>query len=535
MTLCSLCPVTRGRNPIPYHGPTPCRILFIPEAPAKNEDARGIPLCGQTGLEFDNQYLTLASLFRDNVGVINSVLCSQPSYRNPTPDEALCCSTKHLPALLDQLQPQIIVPMGSVACSLFPNVSLMLQHGIPQLGDLFKWSGIVFPMFHPSAGLHSTAYMIPLRRDFEALGRLVKSLDNDTFSWPEDPHPTPDYKILRSIDDIEDYVIGEDCGPYLFGEPFFTELGTDTESIPDGSPHCLTISSRPGSGRLIYTSDKDLIKTYGQLLRDTNPLLHFHAYLHDRPVYHEMGLPSDRFSDTMVRAYNMGLGGGGDEEDGGGSGAARGLLGLKTLAYRHLNMLMPSFKDTVLPHTIPLVLSWLSRASSLVSPGEDTGPMCVCGHPQENHKAKGKSGRRTEWCEFDDGRLNSDLISELSNQAEPMCGCEKYKKAPAPKKDRDAGYLYRKIKTLTNQLQAGEWARAEKPVDPWKRVMGNEEKDKEGNGWHNWEKEMLVMELGPMPVMDIRLVPEEEMVVYACRDSDATLRFSRFLDRYKVF
>lgn len=116
-----------------------------------------------------------------------------------------------------------------------------------------------------------------------------------------------------------------------------------------------------------------------------------------------------------------------------------------------------------------------------------------------------------------------------------MCGCEKYRKAPAPKKDRDAGYLYRKIKTLTNQLQAGEWARAEKPVDPWKRVMGNEEKDKEGNGWHNWEKEMLVMELGAMPVMDIRLVPEEELVVYACRDSDATLRFSRFLDRYKVF
>ena len=83
--------------------------------------------------------------------------------------------------------------------------------------------------------------------------------------------------------------------------------------------------------------------------------------LHDSEVFDALRLPTEPFLDTMVRAYNLCLGGGGDDEDEGESRAGRGSLSLKVLAYRHCNMHMTSFKDTVYPHSLPHVLTWLKR------------------------------------------------------------------------------------------------------------------------------------------------------------------------------
>ena len=124
---------------------------------------------------------------------------------------------------------------------------------------------------------------------------------------------------------------------------------------------------------------------------------------------------------------------------------------------------------------------------------------------------RGEDGRRTGTCEH--GFV--DLVRFGTGR---VCQCEKFKKAPVIKQDKTISALSRKVATLNKALREG------KDVDPWKRV----------EGWHGWEQEMLGGLLGAMPVMDVRLVPEGELVRYACRDSDATLRISRFLDKYKV-
>lgn len=59
-------------------------------------------------------------------------------------------------------------------------------------------------------------------------------------------------------------------------------------------------------------------------------------------------------------------------------------------------------------------------------------------------------------------------------------------------------------------------------VNPWKRV----------EGWHDYDVDALTEALGPHPVPDIAHVPEPQLVWYACRDSDATLRLYRFLLTY---
>ena len=117
------------------------------------------------------------------------------------------------------------------------------------------------------------------------------------------------------------------------------------------------------------------------------------------------------------------------------------------------------------------------------------------------------------------------------------CGwCERYResKGKRVKGEAEGRRLNRKVLGLIKTLREGGWKEREgkKAVDPWKRVMGGE---RGKDGWHGWEKEVLVEGLGEMPVMDVRLVPEGEFVGYACRDSDATARLARWLDRYRVW
>ncbi|MDA4120373.1 MAG: uracil-DNA glycosylase, partial [Thaumarchaeota archaeon] len=382
MTRCKICPCTRNRSPVLPSGPSPCRLLFIGEGPARHEDALGIPFVGDSGKEENEHYLPLAGLDRDSVAFCNAVYCSQPTYRNPTDKEAAICSSRHLPALLDRVRPEIIVPMGAVACSLFPSININIHHGRPQVGKYADWEGIVFPTYHPAAGLRSTAYMIPLRQDMKDLKELLRKIDEGSFEWPSDPYPNVDYRVARNGLDLMSYMI----------EDRLFELPTDTETLPDGSPYCLTISHTPGTGRLIYARDLHTIRHYSGLIRSLDPMLLFHNYLFDANPYGEMGIPilPGRFLDTMVRAYELCLGGGGDEDDSGG----RGSLGLKTLAYRHLNMPMRSFKDTVLPHVLPKVLDWLSASSYLMAP-DKRPPTCQCLHPSSSHEPRGKTQRHT--------------------------------------------------------------------------------------------------------------------------------------------
>jgi DNA polymerase len=150
--------------------------MFLGEAPSYQEDEQGRPFVGKTGVEFNELYLPVAGLYRGDVVVYNAVCCSRIDYSNPSPEDAESCSSMFLGPLLKEVNPTILVPMGQVACSLFPKIKLPLQHGIPVVDSWGAWSGVVFPMYHPSAGMRSTGYMIALMSDFDALGKLVKAV-----------------------------------------------------------------------------------------------------------------------------------------------------------------------------------------------------------------------------------------------------------------------------------------------------------------------------------------------------------------------
>lgn len=174
LTPCLTCP--RIRRIVQPDGPIPCRTLFLGEAPHRDEDREGFPFAGRTGHELDQLYLPLAMLPRSSVFICNAVACSRPDYSNPTPADALTCAGTHLGHILHEVRPTVIVPMGAIACSLWPGIRLDMDHGLAQWQTWGSWSGVVFPMYHPSAGMHQTGYMIALTGDFDRLGKFLKGL-----------------------------------------------------------------------------------------------------------------------------------------------------------------------------------------------------------------------------------------------------------------------------------------------------------------------------------------------------------------------
>lgn len=509
MIRCALCP--KKRNPVPSTGPRPARILLLGEGPSYEEDRRGEPFVGKTGIELTGTYLPILGLPRSEVHIFNASACSTPSYDNPSFAQAASCSAVHLGPLLIEVRPEIIVPMGAVACSIFPEIeSLALQHGRPIAAKWGSWKGILFPMFHPSAGLRATGYMIAMMQDMDDLRKLLASIDDGSFEYPSDPHPEPDYQFIRTEHDLTDYITSTDFSYFAeFGDRK-QPLGEDTESLPlpgvpgnwipdslgGGPPFCLTFSHTPGTGCLIYIRDKHLIDAYRKMLYELLPLQLFHSYLHDSDVFDDLSLPTSPFLDTMVRAYNLCLGGGGDDEEEGESRAGRGSLSLKVLAYRHCSMRMASFKDTVYPHSIPKVLTWLKAGREFYAPDQAGEPRCVCGARQSLHEPRGKTQR---------------CIGPGPG------GCLKWKKAEVTKhpEDKVLNLLYRKVGTLINAIEKGDGD----DTDPWKRIRK----------WPDYDQNALVEVLGPPPLASIEHVPEKYLLNYAVRDSDAALRMYLFM------
>lgn len=324
-----------------------------------------------------------------------------------------------------------------------------------------------------------------------------------------DPYPSPDYRVCRTREQIRDYFTQS------HNHPLIHYLGTDTESLPGGAPYCVTFSHTPGTGRLIYSHEKELLEelvfcyTAGNSEHEEEWLhLLFHNYLHDVVPMGVMFLPIGQFTDTMVRAYNLCLGGGGDDDDS-SSKAGRGSLGLKQLSRRFLNMRMTSFKDTVFPWSIPHLTRYLEQGITVFSYQDRNIKKCQCGCLQERHLVKGAKGYNHGQC--------------------TACkGCDKYrayKYPPLTEEDNKMNRLHRKVTGLVEAIRSGKCERDEEEgevINPWVRIRG----------WHDYDRQYLVDCLGAIPVPNIAHVPEPELVKYAVCDADATLRLFLFLLTY---
>lgn len=459
-------------RPVPGDGPLPCNYLAIGERPGEHENKQGIPFCGPSGREQNENYFWLGGIRREDIYVTNAVKCFETGNRKPSDKEIHACSTHHLPEEIRQCDPDIIFLLGGTACSLVPDIDLDIEHGIPRYGELFGWEGVIIPMYHPAAGLHDTGKMIPLLEDWERVGKVLKG------EWfqPQDEYPNPDYQLLTSADEVQDVMF--DGG---------NSMAIDTERHGE-TAFSVQFSTKPGTGYMILYEDAaqqvlnrvsgDAISAFDYFRNRLNFNQseigsHSTIILHNAPQdldwLDRMGIKVNKFRDTMQEAYHLG----------------NLPQGLKALVYRQLGVRMRTFEDVVTPHSRESICNWLVDAASYSERLE------YVTHKQL--KTKVKEIRKP--CELKRG---FDRIYGHTLKGDKYNPWEKVKE------------LFEKEGLSEGEMEFVESTRANPVLN---RLIGHP---------------------GSVPILGIKNVPITEAVQYGCADADFTLRIALKLEQLRA-
>jgi DNA polymerase len=146
-SVCVKCRLSKTRTQVVFGvGQAGAELLFVGEAPGRNEDLAGEPFVGEAGQLLDKMIAAMG-LERAQVYICNIVKCRPPNNRAPSPDEVAACE----PYLLEQLElvrPKVIVALGSVAAQTL----LRTTESISRLrGRFFRYHDIeLMPTYHPA-------------------------------------------------------------------------------------------------------------------------------------------------------------------------------------------------------------------------------------------------------------------------------------------------------------------------------------------------------------------------------------------------
>ena len=150
---CERCKLHRlGRRQIVFGVGNPsARLMFVGEAPGRDEDEKGIPFVGRAG-QLLTRMIEAMGYRREDVYIANVIKCRPPENRNPQPDEVASCEP-FLFRQVEAIRPAVIVALGTFAAQAL----LKTQDSISRLrGRVFTYGGAcLVPTFHPAYLLRS--------------------------------------------------------------------------------------------------------------------------------------------------------------------------------------------------------------------------------------------------------------------------------------------------------------------------------------------------------------------------------------------
>ncbi len=147
-------------------------IVYIGEAPGKNEDLQGIPFVGAAG-KFLDEMLASISLDRKDIYITNIVKYRPPNNRDPLPSEK-AAFLPYLQAQLEVIKPKLVATLGRHSMdSLLPGLIISQAHGQPK-----RYNGQVYlPLFHPAAALYNGSLRQTLLEDFAKIPLILKKIN----------------------------------------------------------------------------------------------------------------------------------------------------------------------------------------------------------------------------------------------------------------------------------------------------------------------------------------------------------------------
>lgn len=165
---CRNCELAGGRTNIVFGTGNPrARLMFIGEAPGRDEDIQGVPFVGRAGQLLD-KILAAAEIERDDVYIANIIKCRPPNNRTPLTNEIEAC-IPYLGRQVALIAPKIICTLGLPATQTL----LGIRGSMGSLrGKMYVEGDVrVIPTYHPAAALRDPKYKRPIWDDFQLIRR----------------------------------------------------------------------------------------------------------------------------------------------------------------------------------------------------------------------------------------------------------------------------------------------------------------------------------------------------------------------------
>ena len=170
--------VKNGVFPVIGEGSHYAKIMFIGEAPGKNEAATGRPFVGAAG-KFLNELLASVAIPREDVYITNIVKDRPPFNRDPLPAE-IDVYGPFLDRQIDIIQPLVVATLGRFSMDYI----MRKFHLLSELNSISNLHGKIFdaeasygnikiaPLYHPAAAIYNNNLKEILKKDFEILKNI---------------------------------------------------------------------------------------------------------------------------------------------------------------------------------------------------------------------------------------------------------------------------------------------------------------------------------------------------------------------------
>ncbi len=176
---CLKCPLGKTRIKFVFGAGSPkARLMFVGEAPGRDEDGQGQPFVGRAG-QLLTQIIESIGLKREDVFIANIIKCRPPQNRNPLPEEIAACS----PYLLKQIEiikPKVICALGKFSAQTLLNSETPISR---LRGKFYDFNGIkLMPTYHPAYLLRNQSGKKDVWEDMKAIAKelgLEIPLKND--------------------------------------------------------------------------------------------------------------------------------------------------------------------------------------------------------------------------------------------------------------------------------------------------------------------------------------------------------------------
>jgi len=170
VSTCTRCALHESRTRTVFGVGNPkTKVMFIGEAPGRDEDRQGEPFVGRAG-QLLTKILAAIDLKREDVYITNILKCRPPQNRDPQESEVRCCEA-YLVQQIELIQPKLICALGRIAAQWLLKTDAPLS--ALRAGE-YEYQGIqVIPTYHPAALLRNPNFKKPCWEDMKKLKALM--------------------------------------------------------------------------------------------------------------------------------------------------------------------------------------------------------------------------------------------------------------------------------------------------------------------------------------------------------------------------